>query len=321
VKTGRRKSKKRNTKVIVAVVAIAVVACLLAYSFINSLSKSGIFASEHKAAIVDQLSDSSPNQTFVQTSVSILSNAGFKVYQYMKPAVNVDFYRNLPSQQFELIILRVHSALNENSSDLVFFTSEPFDDTKAGTTYLTDFMSDPPRLVRARMYEGADPYFGITPSFVDSMEGNFDHTLIIIMGCSGLEPGHTSMAEALIKKGAKVCTGLDGLVSPSYTDDITTRLLQKLFVAKETVARAVTEINSEVGPDPAYNSTLCWYPYQQGSYSVQYSVVPPSTQGDGSLSCLVHSEELDNTTELGGYYRNVPDVYDAVYVQVRLRNV
>jgi len=111
------------------------------------------------------------------------------------------------------------------------------------------------------IYEGSDPYFGITPSFVQSMKGKFDDTLIIMMGCNGLDPAHTSMAEALIDKGAKVCIGWDELVSSFHTDHAITRLLQKLFVEKKTIQIAVEEINKEVGPDPTYKSKLSWHPF------------------------------------------------------------
>jgi len=262
----RKPSSKSKLKYEVAVVLV--VSCILIYAFWNSRNQ--IFSnSSPKAAIVDQLSDSSPNQTFVQTSRSLLNNAGFSVYYFSQAAVDVSFYRTLPSRGFGLIILRVHSALNEESSYLVLFTTEPFDNAKASSTYLQDFLSDPPRLVRARITEDSDPYFGITPSFVSSMNGEFHGAMIIMMGCSGLDPVHTSMADALIKKGARVCTGLDGLVSPPYTDDVTTRLLEKMLEENETVGTAIAEINSEVGPDPAYNSKLSWYPSQQGDYRLK----------------------------------------------------
>ena len=261
----RKSSSKSKLKYEVAVVLV--VSCVLVYAFLNS--KNQIGSSAPKAAIVDQLSDSSPNQTFVQTATSLLNKAGFSVYYYSQAAIDVTFYRTLPSRGFGLIILRVHSALNEESSYLVLFTTEPFDNDKASSTYLQDFLSDPPRLVRARITEDSDPYFGITPSFVSSMNGEFNGAMIIMMGCSGLDPVHTSMADALIKKGARVCTGLDGLVSPPYTDDVTTRLLEKMLVENETVGTAVAEINSEVGPDPTYNSKLSSYPSQQGDYRLK----------------------------------------------------
>jgi len=250
-------------------ITAAVATCLLIFFLLSAENPIPDGTAGPKAAIVDHLSGSHPNQTFVETSKSILANAGFKVYYYSKAAVTVDFYRNLPSMDFDVIVLRVHSAVSEGSDLLVFFTSERFNDFKAGTTYLSDFLSDPPRLVRAMIYEGADPYFGITPSFVQSMNGEFEDTLILMMGCNGLDPAHTSMAEALIDKGAKVYIGWDELVSPFHTDHAITCLLQKLFVEKKTVQIAVEETNSEVGPDPTYKSRLSWHPFEGGSFSFQ----------------------------------------------------
>lgn len=270
-KRRKRKGKRwafKNKLTYGLVACTFVISCFLIYFFLTAENQTHVDETP-KAAIVDHLSDSYPNQTFVKTSKSILRNAGFKVYYYSKAAVDVNFYRNLPNLDFDVIILRVHSAVNEESNLLVLFTSEPFNDFKAGTTYLSDFLSDPPRLVRAMIYEGSDPYFGITPSFIDSMKGDFDDTLIIMMGCNGLDSAHTSMAEALIDKGAKVCIGWDELVSSFHTDHAITRLLQKLFVEKKTIRIAVQEVNSEVGPDPTYKSKLSWHPFQTGHYSFQ----------------------------------------------------
>jgi hypothetical protein len=275
MKSGKKRGKKKGrrwtfkSKYTYGLVAgIFVVSCFLIYFFLNAENQTHVDDAP-KAAIVDHLSDSHPNQTFVATSKSILRNAGFNVYYYSKEAVDVNFYRNLPNLDFDVIILRVHSAVNEASDLLVFFTSEPFNDLKAGTIYLSDFLSDPPRLVRAMIYEGSDPYFGITPSFVDSMNGEFDDTLILMMGCNGLDPAHTSMADALINKGAKVCIGWNELVSSFHTDHAITHLLQKLFAEKKTIQTAVDEINSEVGPDPTYKSKFSWYPLERGHYSFQ----------------------------------------------------
>lgn len=270
-KRGKRKGKRWTfkSKLTYGLIAcIFVISCFLIYFFLTAENQTHLDVTP-KAAIVDHLSDSYPNQTFVETSKSILRNAGFKVYYYSKAAVDVGFYRSLPSRGFDLIILRVHSAVNEESNLLVFFTSEPFNDFRARTTYVSDFLNDPPRLVRAMIYEGSDPYFGVTPSFVDSMKGEFDDTLIIMMGCNGLDPTHTSMAEALINKGAKVCIGWNELVSSSHTDHATTLLLQELLVENQTIQMGVEAANSQVGPDPMYKSKLSWYPFERGYYLFQ----------------------------------------------------
>jgi len=296
----RKRRGKRSTfksKLVYGLVAgILVISSFLIFFFLNAQNQPHV--DEAKAAIVDQLSDSYPNQTFLKTSKSILRNSGFKVYYYSKAAVDVNFYRNLPNLHFDVIILRVHSAVNEKSNLLVFFTSEPFNDLKASTTYLSDFLCDPPRLVRAMIYEGADPYFGITPSFVQSMRGKFDDTLIIMMGCNGLDPAHTSMADALIDKGAKVCIGWDELVSSFHTDHVTACLLQKLFDEKKTIQVAVEEINSEVGPDPTYRSKLCWHPLETGHYSVQ-------SNSNSTSSHLIFLTKLEKLTKVCRYYCDV----------------
>ncbi len=267
-----------------------------------------------KAAIVDQLGDSYPNTTFFETSRSILNDSGFKVYYFGAGSVDVNFYRNLPNQGFSVIILRVHSAINQESNFLVLFTSEPFNDVLAGSTYLSDFLSDPPRLVRARIQEDSQPFFGITPLFVDTMKGDFDHTLIIMMGCNGLESQHTSMAQALVKKGAQVYIGFDGFVSPSHTDDATTRLLREIFVENKTIQEAVIEVNSEVGPDPEYASKLLWYPPERGGYVLTSSLPATSARSQNSFSCLIPFRKSEDSPEACSYCCKVTDVYDPVLI-------
>jgi hypothetical protein len=323
MKQGKKQPKRRSKKVfrrrlvwgLTAV--ILAVSGLIIYSLLNLRNQTNPNGTPTmKAAIVDHLSDSSPNQTFVENCKSILKNASFATYYYSKVAVDVSFYRNLPNQGFDLIILRVHSAVNEESDLLVFFTSEPFSESAASTTYLSDFLCDPPRLVRARMYEGAKPFFGITPSFVGSMRGGFDHTIIIMMGCTGLGPQHTSMAEALVEKGAEVYIGLDGLVSPSHTDQMTTVLLQKLLAENKTVQNAVSETNSEVGPDPMYKSKMSWYPATEGDFSFTKILQTASTLTGKTFSNAVTKKKSEDASELYGYYRDISDVYDAVSIDV-----
>ncbi len=300
---GRKRSKRKSRKPLKRKLTFGLAAgafiilCSLIYSFLTAENQTHLDETA-KAAIVDHLSDSYPNQTFVETSKSILRNAGFRVYYYSEGAVDVGFCRKLPSYDFDVIIFRMHSAVNEGSDLLVFFTSEPFSDFKARTSYISDFVSDPPRLVRAMMYEGADPYFGITPSFVQSMKGKFDDTLIIMMGCNGLDPAHTSMAEALINKGAKTCIGWDELVSAFHTDHATACLLQKLFVENKTVQIAVEEVNREVGPDPTYGSKLSWHPFETGDYSFQNNLC-------GAFLCLIDLRRLQNFAKVCGHYCNV----------------
>lgn len=219
---------------------------------------------QHKAVIVDQLSSTHPNATFWQTARTILNEAGFTVEYHQW--IDLSFYRNLPKKDSDLIIFRVHSAINLESDQLVFFTTEPFDNNKASTTYLSDVLND--RIVRARVDVDTPWYFGITPQFITDSNERFDNTIIVMMGCDGLTEGYTSMAEAFINKGAKVYIGWNGPVNAPHTDQATIRLLQHLIGEKQTIEKAVTETMNEVGVDPEYHSALSFYPAESASYSI-----------------------------------------------------
>lgn len=105
------------------------------------------------------------------------------------------------------------------------------------------------------------------------MKERFSNTTVVLMGCDGLK--YNKIAEAFIRKGAKVCIGWNGLVSTPHTDHATTRLLQHLAQGN-TVEEAVEETMNEVGPeemyfqDQRYNSTLQYYPEAAGSHTIQY---------------------------------------------------
>lgn len=218
-----------------------------------------------KAAIVDHLSISQPNQTFVQKSTDILKTAGFKVDYYSSENVTVDFYRSLPSLGHNLIVFRVHTAWTTTKGSEVeyisFFTSELYSPAKYWKLQWNQ------QLVSVRIFEDSPSYFGVNPKFFkECAEGRFNNTMIIVMGCLGLRYG--KMAEALVEKGAKVYVSWDGLVMAAYTDHATTRLLQHLATEKKTVKRAVDETMREVGPDPAYGSKLSYYPNKAGDYAI-----------------------------------------------------
>jgi len=99
------------------------------------------------------------------------------------------------------------------------------------------------------------------------MEGKFNNTVIIMMGCEGLS--NTIMAEAFIEKDAKAYTGWDGPVSADHTDEATIFLLQQLITQKRTISEAMEEVMKEIGHDPEFNSNdLLYYPIDAGDYTI-----------------------------------------------------
>jgi hypothetical protein len=210
-----------------------------------------------KAAIVDHLSLTRPNQTFIEAATNILKQAGFTVDYYPGEKVTVEFYRNLPTHGYSLIILRVHS------TPLSLFTSEPYDQNKYVWEQLTD------QLTRAKYFqEDEHAFFGVTAQFVrSSMKGRFNNSTIIMMGCLGLT--FTDTAEAFIERGAKTYISWNDFVLASHTDLATVHLLRHLITEQQTVRKAVDDTMAEVGPDPIYNSQLLYYPLRAGRYTIQ----------------------------------------------------
>ncbi len=55
------------------------------------------------------------------------------------------------------------------------------------------------------------------------------------------------------------------------TDVSTVKLLQHLLIQKRTLQESVSEMFKEVGADPAYKSTLIYYPLEAGDYIIARS--------------------------------------------------
>jgi len=181
----------------------------------------------------------------------------------------VEFYRNLPIHGYSIIILRVHSAAvalegkEYVEAPVSLFTSENYSRTKYVWEQLTDQL-----LIASYSIPEPPYYFGITPKFVtSSMRGKFQNSVIVMMGCEGLN--NTEMAEAFIEKGAKVYISWNQMVLASHTDLATTHLLQHFLIEKRTIKESVQETFDEVGFDPVYKSLLIYYPLEAGNYTIQ----------------------------------------------------
>lgn len=267
----RKKSSKRifQKKSLCAIVfAIFVFSVVLVYSSLHSLP-SQTSQTQLKAALVDHLSLTAPNQTFIQKATGTLEQAGYIVDYYPGEEVTVEFYRNLPTHDYRLIILRVHSGFIMGGGTTIFlFSSEPYSTRKYVYEQLTD------QIAMTRLSGGGSTYFGINENFVKlSMKGTFNNATIIMMGCNGLT--HTTMAEAFTQKGAQAYLSWNEPVSASRTDTSTTQLLQSLLIKRQTIRQAVENTMKEVGPDPAHNSTLTYYPPKAADQTIEDTTRKP----------------------------------------------
>jgi len=181
----------------------------------------------------------------------------------------VEFYRNLPTHGYGLLILRVHStATNPDRTEgpVTLFTSERYDRSKHVYEQLTDQLGGV-AFSQDEMKEGI-AYFGINPPFVtQGMNGKFQSTIILMMGCEGLD--NTLIAEAFVEKGARAYVSWNGSVSSSHTDQAATQLLKHMVTEGQTISQAVENTAREVGPDKVYDSILKYYPLASGNYAIQ----------------------------------------------------
>ena len=212
-----------------------------------------------RAAIVDQLSLTYPNPSFVQNARNTLELAGYQVEYISGEEATVDLYRNLPRGGYDYLIFRNHSArANWSSSEPtgwvpLLFTAEKF----SFATYPED--NRKMSLGRVRYYNSDEWYFGIGPHFIDkSVRGRFKDTVVIAMGCDGLNT--EALARAFVEKGAATVIGWDKSVSASHTDTATQQLLQHLLVEKIPPEQAIDLTMKEVGADPTFGARLRPYP-------------------------------------------------------------
>jgi hypothetical protein len=212
---------------------------------------------EAKAAIIDQLYILEPNQTFIDQATASLKKYGFTVDCYQGNEITVDFYRKLPALGYSLIIFRAHSGLLGSGDKAIprtcLFSNEPYSET----AHISEQLSD--RLAKARIDENHPWVFGIGADFVKkSMQANFNHTAVIMMGCSTLFID--DLARSFIEKGASVYTGWNATVGLDYVDNTALVLLDKLLSYNVSIGSAVRETMQEKGADPTWGAELKYYP-------------------------------------------------------------
>jgi hypothetical protein len=224
------------------------------------------------AAIVDALTELDPNPKFEGEATAYLTAAGMYVDVYNSLTVSVDFMKSFPAG-YDLIVFRVHSGTGTHG--VFYFTSELYDESKHQPEQYRDEVRP------AKDYEGHPQVFAFGAKFVDTyLKNRFQNAMIIGMGCFGAGTSYGSeeevtianvevksgpnLADAFHRQGASVVIGWDKLVSLSFSDEASVRLIKALAVEHLTVRQAVDTTNQEFGPDPVYRSVLVFYPDKNG---------------------------------------------------------
>ncbi len=259
----RHRQVRSSRWVVLAGLAVSSIVALSVGAYAYWSTRHGDRASNAKtAAIVDQLSLTAPDPAFVTAATKSLQDAGYRVEYFPGEQVTVEFYRHLPERNYDLVILRAHSGLTTitnadtgevtHTKSVSLFTSQPFD----ATQYQAERNAG--RLGRSRYLEDGQEVlgvFGIEPDFVRySMQGRFGKTLVILMGCNGVDA--PEMARAFLSRGASSVVGWDNFVSAGFTDEVTAAVLDGILARGNTVRDAVTNAASQYGRDPQYGGGL-----------------------------------------------------------------
>jgi len=251
----RRKAKvrKRNLKIILLVTSfvITVLGAILYFSFLSPLQ---VGSATHDAAIIDGLSEDFPNPKLINDMKHLLEKAGYRVTIFNSSDVSVEFFRELPTMGYSLIIMRVHGGRIQQPMGLFIGSgifAEPFDEKKYEREYLSGY------LLKGITYVGGKEYFVITPDYVrEKFEGRFPNSIVVILSC--YSAWDRVLASAFFDKGASAFVGIDKKADLSYLDRLGLEFV-KHFTQGSDIEEAVEKVMETVGPDPDTGAKFVCY--------------------------------------------------------------
>ena len=319
---GHQKLRSLSRASLSTLLIFAAVSGAVAIYFLYPFAASPVRVREGGAAIVDALSQYNPNPGFEQSALEYLTAAGMYVDVYSASTVSVQFMKSFPAG-YDLILFRVHSGTGTHG--VFYFTSERYDESKYQPEQYRG------ELEPAKDYEGHPQVFSFGAKFVDTyLQKRFQNAIIVGMGCFGVGTSHgmdeepllgsatemsSNLAGAFVRQGALAVIGWDKLVSLSFSDHASLRLIKALTVEHMSVSNAVEVTNRAFGPDPTYKSQLVFYPENGGDKFLDYrsqSLVLPRlfafatarypalcqvmvTSCEGQLSAILDPKETPDT--------------------------
>ena len=235
---------------LILVISYYLVSCFLGPNSTIDETESSLSDNSPRAALIDALYTSHPNEDFTRSVNKTLQDAGVDVDIFQGKEVTVELLKKLKGG-YELIILRMHSALSSNN-ELYLFTAEPYSVGK--------YVEEQYFLLVKEAYatEDSPSVFAVNWGFVKRlMAGKFNGTLVIAMGCDGA--ADPLMAKEFISQGAIGYVAWNGHVLLSHSDKAILYLVQALYMEKLPLEEAVEKTDNEMGEDPNWGTVLDYY--------------------------------------------------------------
>jgi len=219
----------------------------------NSLEESPIKQADvKKAVIIDQLDRDFPNQSFQNQTMEYFSKAGYEVDLYTYDDITIDFYKNLPSMDYNFIVFRSHAlAIYGDNPSSWLFTGEKYSEEK----YIQDQLAGdlisravPYRVTQAKDLgfdtASKDRHFIVSAKFVENlMTDKFPNSIVILGGCDTMK--HPDFGHAFIERGASSVIGWNGLIDAIENDQVLSSLLKEILIEKSDIDDAVDSVMEE----------------------------------------------------------------------------
>jgi hypothetical protein len=268
----RKNSRKKaapgilsNRNIIIAAALIAVLVIAGAVVGLTHKPSSAVVRYETlRCAVVDQLSSMYANPEFITEAVSILEDYGFEADVYHGDEVTVGFWETLPQLGYSLIVLREHASMREDQPDgkkLWMFTSEEYSRMRYYLAQIRD------QVAGSKAHLDAETVFSISSRYItDCMEGNFDNTVIVNMGCAAFY--NEELADVFMDRGASAYIGWNASVGLQYVDNASLTLIKNLCNPEYTLKEAVNATISREGDDPNTGAELKYYPEESSGMKI-----------------------------------------------------
>jgi hypothetical protein len=217
-------------------------------------------STELRAAIIDQVSFFEPDTGPISEVAAMLESAGFTVDVWQGESVTIDFYRELPLYGYKLIVFRTHMSFyypgNIPDTSIIQGTALFSGELYSTARHISDQLND--TVIKANITKDSPTVFAVNSKFItDTMEGKFDDTVILMMGCTSYYLD--DIANAFIQKGASTYIGWDGKVNLAHLDQVTLNLIDNIYVKHICIETSVTQTMSTLGPDPFCGAHLIYY--------------------------------------------------------------
>ena len=204
-----------------------------------------------RAAIIDQLERDFPNHLLQNKTISYFEDAGYEVDLYKYEDITIDFYKNLPSMDYNFIVIRSHAlAIYGDNPSSWIFTGEKYSEKKYISEQLAGDISRavPYRVSQAQDlgFDNAskDRHFIVSAKFVKNlMTEKFPNSVIILGGCDTM--ALPDFGHAFIERGASSVIGWNGLIDSSANDKALMSLVEKIIVEKLDIDDAVNSVTEE----------------------------------------------------------------------------